>query len=347
MVPSTTPLNSSAALHKSHIGKKLFRKKPSQQYLRTMGSSFDLLDPQSEEEATPTEPVDHTPEKTDTVEASPTSKSDQPSSPPEKPAPSQETTVTPQPKPRPRPRPRHTVSHDDRKPQVTPRHREVEGKHSREGSPVPPPTAHDLKKPVVPSPMTSPAHPNTHEPSPVNDHAHNPPHETPPVDGHTHQTSPLVRKKEPLLPSPKPSPKHLSKVPKMPPAPPSKDLKPVEPGESEPAHPTPHPRHQPSVEEPSHAEGEPKITVESPVKVATGSSSAPGSPVKTRHPPPVPKKPKHEEDHTHHTHYTHEREFSPRRSKSFDNEIDESPRPKKKLPAGAVNIMGFLPVHAR
>ena len=340
MVPSTTPLNSSAALHKSHIGKKLYRKKPSQQHLRTMGSSFDLLDPQLEEEAT--EPVDHTPEKIDTVEATPTSKPDKPSPTPEKTPPTQETPVTPQPKPRPRPRPRQTVSHDDKKPQVTPRHKEVEGGHSREGSPIPPPMAHELKKPVVPSPITSPAHPHTHEPSPVNDHTHNPSHEkTPPVNGHAHQTSPLIKKKEPLLPSPKPSPKHSSKPPKMPPAPPSKDLKPSEPGEGEPAHPTPHPRHQLSVEEPSHNQGELKITVESPVKVTTGSNSAPGSPVKTRHPPPVPKKPKHDEDHA------HEREFSPRRSKSFDNEIDESPRPKKKLPAGAVNIMGFLPVHAR
>ncbi len=40
----TAPLNSSAALHKTQISRKLARNKPSRQHLKNMGSSSDLLE---------------------------------------------------------------------------------------------------------------------------------------------------------------------------------------------------------------------------------------------------------------------------------------------------------------
>ncbi len=227
-------------------------------------------------------------------------------------------TPPPQPKPRPRARVRHMPSLEENKPQpqAAPRHREPTpmeggGPHSREGSPLPahkpPPAAH---KPSESSHTTS--------------HSAN---------------SPLLKKKEPILPSSKPSPKQLPKFPKIPPISPNVELKLTEDSTSgDIIHPTPHPRHV--IEQPPQEIEEESISVKadgsdlSPVVIR--AVSAPGSPAKSRLPPPVARKPKSGEHD--------DGQLSPKRSMSFDDELEASPRHRKKMPAGAVNIMGFLPM---
>ena len=349
MTLNAKPLNSSAAIHKSQVGRKLLRKKPSRQHLKNMGSSFDLLEGLPEIETPPTtETNEQGPPHSDsnsTTEQPPSSVGENEGKIilgelststdinktetviiPEV----HHETPPPQPKPRPRARVRHMPSLDDKKPpppQAAPRHREptIEGGgvHSREGSPlpthkplVPPPAPVSAQKPLVPPPTA-------HKPL---DSSH--------ATSQSANNSPLLKKKEPILPSPK----HLPKSPKMPP---NVELKLTE-DSGDIIHPTAHPRHL--IEQPPQEIEEESI----PAKTAGSDSppviiraiSAPGSPAKARLPPPVSRKPKSGEDLQH----NHDGQLSPKRSMSFDDELEASPRHRKKMPAGAVNIMGFLPV---
>ncbi len=174
-------------------------------------------------------------------------------------------------------------------------------------------------------PQAAPRHKEPAETTPISGRGSPLPAHKPPVPRPVEQhNSPLPKKKEPILPSPKPSPKH---TPKTLPTPPSKNLKPTnENGEP----PKPHPRHSLEYTPQEDSVGE----------VIVKQRSAPESPVKVHiPPPPVAKKPKHGEEHASNSDH-----FSHRRSKSLENELEVSPLPRRKLPAGAVNIMGFLPV---
>ena len=359
----TVVLDSSAALHKSKVGGRIRRKKPSKDHLKTMGSSTDLLDAFPELQEEPTLPV---------------------------PAATESSNQTP-PVPKPRPRPKKPVSTGEvKRPQAAPRHKQEDTQGGNSASDLTAPSqpvteaaetfasvvtpsaglsSHEShspkspkKKPMLPSPKVTPSH-STISNSPLET--------TKAVDQAqvTHSSSsPLLKRKEPLMPSPLNSPKQL---PKLPSRAVSKDVgkSPLTAGKDESesteqpsgeAHhsdnhpPRAHPRHvkqhivdsHPTIELTS----DDSIPTKDPSgltfkeKLAMSQGSAPASPSKTKLLPPVPRKPKPGEDHHNEAHdiASDDREGSPfRRTRSFDKELEASPR-RKKLPVGAINIMGNM-----
>ena len=322
-VKSLQRLDSSPALHKSQVGAQLRRKKPSREYLRTMGSSGNLLLDLEEEppELPPrsdsdSNVIDTTSTHQLGIKLPPRSSSDSKaleSTPPH---------TKPRPMPRAAPRqktPAHkpdaTIPEVAKKPQVLPRYkRDHSDTVDTEG----------LKK----SPMNQPPQPVTSSP------VLSPKHEDVSL---TPKASPILDKKEPLLKSsPKPSAKHPlipKSSPKMKPKLVVEDDVPELPQKPVPRH---HRQDESEIDsklEELQKKDPLKLTVKEKALLAQKAISATE---KAKIPPPVRRKPKHDD----HSIFHNEPEGSPvrERSRSFDNALDESPKRARKLPPGAFNI---------
>lgn len=351
-------LDSTAALHKSKVGGKLRRSKPSKDHLKTMGSMSNLID------ETTTEPRDHTP----TI-SEPPAVADTPHS-------------HPVPKPRPRPKKTVAMATDSKKPQAAPRQKsedrvvtspidsveiaQVESlvKPDEETSPKNNSATKNVKQELHESPsLAKKPHPSpSFNSSPdISKPAVKTPLEVANDEPHKAHYSPLPKRKEPMKvpspkPSPSPSPKHF---PKPSPRVPSKDIgksslmaskedlaaKDYSLNPREDASPIAASKPSKQLSHESSAIAEPQ-TQPPPSdvdpsqtafkeKLALARGQAAISPARIKFPPPPSKKPsdQHIDDQN--------REPSFRRTKSFDNELEASPC-RKKLPIGGVNVMGNL-----